>query len=151
MSRPNRRKRRVTYDNANRRLPLSNKNYLPRSHLKTFQPLKGLRQYEDRRTWHPLGPYRPAKSFNKFNHRLVYPESNNRNARQKESYSNQYSPKLRYPSHKIGFEEPHKVLVCVRRTIRREVLHARGIAGSSRRQRVPVFSEYSKISCKKKR
>ena len=40
-------------------------------------------------------------------------------------------------SHRIGFAIPEKVMRCVRRKQRKEVLHAKGIAGSrvSRRRR----------------
>lgn len=45
------------------------------------------------------------------------------------------------------FPDPERVLVCARRQIRKEVLHARGVAGG--KVRPPRRNELSKISCKR--
>lgn len=47
----------------------------------------------------------------------------------------------------VRFEAPKKVLVCIRRKQRREVLHAKGIAGR-RGLRMPRRSPYSSVSCR---
>lgn len=101
-----------------------------------------LREYEDRREWHPLGASRPARSFNRDRHRLVvakYPVNNPRSLAS--------TIKIGTVPHVIAFGAPKKVLICVRRKIREQVLHAlkkTGIAGQNR----PRRSEYSSISCK---
>ncbi|MEM2002486.1 MAG: hypothetical protein QXT77_07575 [Candidatus Methanomethylicaceae archaeon] len=45
------------------------------------------------------------------------------------------------------FPDPERVLVCARRQIRKEVMHARGVAGGKVRR--PRRNELSKISCKR--
>lgn len=45
------------------------------------------------------------------------------------------------------FAQPERVLVCARRQIRKEVIHARGVAGGKVRR--PRRNELSKISCKR--
>lgn len=85
------------------------------------------RQIEDRRLFHPDGYSRPASSFQSFNHRL------------------RASPSRKLPFG-VGFVSPSKVLVCVRRKIRREVMFAKGGAGSRRMSR-PRRSYYSDVRC----
>lgn len=106
--------------------------------LATFSPFtphpNQLNLFEDRRLFDP-DPIPPARSFHTPRHRLVLPAP------------------LQKPSvrgalpHALGFQAPNKVLICVRRKIRREVLHAykrtRKGASSSRRR-----NYYSSISCK---
>ena len=58
--------------------------------------------------------------------------------------------KVHGPSPLLSFRGPKSTLVCVRRNERREVLHAKGVAGgrvSSRRRR----NENSEIICRRKR
>lgn len=95
-----------------------------------FRELMG--QTEDRRRWHPEGPRRPAASFSKPRHRLkaLAPKR----------------PVLGVPN-AIGFANPTNVLVCVRRKIRKEVMHALGKAGRGG-QRRPKFNFFSKVRCK---
>lgn len=47
---------------------------------------------------------------------------------------------------RIGFKVPDRVLICVRRRRRREVIHALGVAGG--RVRRPRLNRFSSISCK---
>lgn len=51
------------------------------------------------------------------------------------------------PDSGLGFFAPQKVMLCVRRRVRREVLHAKKIAGG-RGFRAPRFNFWSTISCK---
>lgn len=97
-----------------------------------------LREIEDRRTWHPQGPQRAARSFNRPLHRLALPNTSN-------AYEDLFSP---FKMARVAFDTPRNVLVCVRRKIRREVMHALGFAGSgSGSQKPRKYSEYSHISC----
>lgn len=127
-----RRNRRVTSDNANRRLPFS---FTPSS---SVHPVNlSLSHTEDRREWHPEGDFRPARSFSVPRHRLSIQMP---------------SGKLPLPGkrfslpHAIGFANPRKVLICVRRKARREVLHAFRKAGRVG-QRRPVRNAYSSVRC----
>lgn len=110
----------------------------PRSFPKVrtnFERLPGqlelpLTVFEDRRQFHPQGPTRPAASISKSRHRLkVRPDP------------------WKQTKATLLFDTPDKVLVCVRRGIRKEVMHAIGKAGK-RGQKKPRRSEYSSISCK---
>lgn len=49
---------------------------------------------------------------------------------------------------RVSFHSPRKVMVCVRRKERREVLFAKGVGGSRQRKRKPKWSEYSSIACR---
>lgn len=101
--------------------------------LSLMRPLMPLTQVEDRRTYHPLGPARPARSLSGSPHRLIVPKAR--------TYARISS---RVP-HMIGFANPSKILICVRRKIRREVILAKGKGGG--RHRRPRFSHYSSIKC----
>lgn len=46
----------------------------------------------------------------------------------------------------VAFQEPHKLPICIRRKERREVLHAKGVAGS-KHLRKPTRNEWSDVSC----
>lgn len=84
-----------------------------------------LTEIEDRRTFHPEGEARSARSLSgAANHRLMAP--------------------LHHASFQIGFEKPKQVLVCVRRKTRREVLFAKkkGNGGARKRR-----NYYSGIKC----
>ena len=93
-----------------------------------------LRAIEDRRTWHPEGEFRPARSFNKARHALVVKKS-----------PASSSGRFRLPT-RVMFDAPKKVLICVRRQRRKEVIFAKGKAGGGRR-RSPTRNWYSDVSC----
>lgn len=92
--------------------------------------------YEDRREFHPERDLRPARSFSKRSYSDVVSEP----VRSK--------PRALLSPDTFKFAVPKKVLVCVRRQQRREVLHAlkltrrRGGAGARRR------NYWSAVSCK---
>lgn len=94
-----------------------------------------LRSIEDRRTFHPERAYRPARSFNKAVHRLVM------------------SPKVSGPRTPgklplgVHFEAPKKVLICVRRERRREVLHALKKTGKGSSRKFKRRNFYSDVRC----
>lgn len=106
--------------------------------------LNFLTEIEDRRTWHPLGSERNARSFKRATHSLVIPPANvNKNKNQ----SKFKGPKLTLP-HTIGFEAPQQVLVCVRRKTRKEVLFAKNKTGKGARKFKRRRSWLSEISCR---
>lgn len=87
---------------------------------------------EDRRTYTPLGRRTSARSFNRAHHVLkVKPEPRQ---------------KWRVPT-RVMFDAPKKVLVCVRRGRRREVLFAKRKTGAGARRRAPRRNWFSEISC----
>lgn len=107
------------------------------------KPLPNLTHYEDRRLWHPENNNAPAKSFNRSRHRLIVPKRNNRSV-SAPSYSLHHLFEALPVT--IGFEAPKKVLVCVRRKVRKEILFALNKTGK-RGQKRPRWNEYSHVQC----
>lgn len=101
-------------------------------------------EFEDRRYWHPEGSSAPASSFDSPRHRLFVPRQNYIGRVQGSRPSR--AQKFFYPSARIAFRNPSRVLVCVRRGIRREVMHATGFAGKVGQKR-PRRGPYSSIRC----
>lgn len=94
-------------------------------------PVRRLSLVEDRRQFHPERDFRPARSF--FNRpRLVV-----RAARKAPNVSKSLMASL---SHRIGFEVPKRVVTCIRRKERREVLIAMGAGGSHKPKRRNYWS-----------
>lgn len=139
--------KRVTNDNSNRRLrfpKLSLNRWSPKNYL-TRKLSEHLRPYEDRRQWHPEGANRPARSFTQTRHRLVPRKSS---LYLKAGFQNPvYTQKLfdTIPIG-IGFRTPGKVIICVRRKERREVMFATKKAGKGG-QRTRHLNEYSGVKC----
>lgn len=130
------------YSIANQRLRLASLSLeFPGAEVFRLAPL---RQFEDRRTWHPLGAQRPARSFTNAFHRLKAVR------RMVGDPVGRYVARSVYETgvpRAVGFVSPSRVLVCVRRKMRKAVLHAfgftgKGSGGAGRR------SEYSSISCR---
>lgn len=132
-SKSRRNKTRVPNVNANQRLRFD---YV-QTDLEDF-----LRSIEDRREYHPESDSRPARSFNKSRHRLVLPAAN-KNIIHRENFDVMQPAAVPIG---IGFDEPDKVIVCVRRQRRKEVLHALNKTGKSGQKR-PRRSEYSDVRC----
>lgn len=134
--------RRVVRSNANRRLPI----FSPPRSVSPLPPRRAaLRLFEDRREWHPDGPDRAAKRFSGSRRPL-------RLVDRKMSNPDRFAHLRKFPSQTkaiVAFSEPSDVVVCVRRSIRREVMHATGKAGR-RGQKKPKFNALSKISCRRK-
>lgn len=90
-----------------------------------------LLEIQDRRTWHPIGFLRPPAAFERSAARQVVKSKPN-------ALRNDISSR-------IGFAVPKKVLICVRRKQRKEVLHALGKTGGgarvSRRRRRNSWSD----------
>jgi len=98
-----------------------------------------LSEIEDRRNYHPSGVTSPARSFSRPQHTLVTPGPKNPD-RVGNSIRSSTLPSA------VAFQAPTKVLVCVRRHIRKEVLHALQKTGKSGQKR-PRRSYYSDIHC----
>jgi len=111
---------------------------------------KNWRTYEDRRTFHPLQAAAPALSINQGRSRLTLRD-------RRQVVSRMYNPQIGFasPVHSvfsqtkaaIGFANPRRVLICLRRGVRRQIMHALGHAGRTG-QKPPVKNWYSQISCK---
>lgn len=97
-----------------------------RSLPKLPRPTKKPLHQNDGRTFHPSGKARPTPSLTKAARRLL-PSTLGR----------------------LAYADPSKVLVCARREVRRQVLHATGIAGANRLRnfRKPRRTGTSGISC----
>lgn len=100
------------------------------SYLPNFS--KPLTLYEDRRRFHPSGVKAPAYALPRSSSRLVVVDYPGRPGRQTKAT--------------VSFKKPRDVTICVRREERKQVLHAKGVAGG--RVRPPRRSEYSDVSCK---
>jgi len=146
MSRSNNRRkaRRDNYPIANPRLPRF-----------SIDPVPYLSQYEDRRTFHPDSNYRPIRSFNGYTTVLTDNLPRKVITSQRRSVSRSQSRDLRqYSTFRdvssrgtFRFDQPSKVLACVRRRIREEVLHAFRKTGRTGQSR-PRYNELSRIRCK---
>lgn len=92
---------------------------------------------EDRRTHYPgLSPYkRPVAAY-----------SVNKPARLKLVEPNRYGPPAQTKA-TIAFQDPKSLPLCTRRAVRKEVLHAKGVAGS-KHLRKPKRNEWSDVSCR---
>lgn len=102
------------------------------------RPRVALSEIEDRRTYHPLGFFRPARSFNRSQHTLV--------VKQPPKNRDRFSGLRGLPT-AIQFHAPKKVLVCVRRQRRKEVIHALKKIGKGAAKRFRRRSYYSNIHC----
>lgn len=98
--------------------------------------------FEDRRSFHPAGPSRPAFSLPRSAAVVRVPSPPR--TRTSVDGAKARTPKL----YQLQFAVPAKVALCVRRKRRKEVLHAKGIAGSKKRMRSPRRNYWSSISCK---
>jgi len=108
------------------------KHTAPVAHPSPTKILKNtLRQIEDRRTYHPQADKRPARSLNRSQHSLVI--------RDKKT-----SPRL---SHQVQFDAPKRVLICIRRKMRKEVLFAKSKTGKGARARRHQRNYYSEVTC----
>lgn len=87
---------------------------------------------EDRRTFHPLGALRSAAATVKSARRIVT----------RDPVASFFGKQTKARLH---FADPSRVVVCVRRKIRKEILHALGKAGKGHKR--PKRGPFSDISC----
>jgi hypothetical protein len=90
-------------------------------------PKPTLSLLDDRRQWHPERWGRPVVGLRRAATRLVVGKS----------------PKRLPPT--LAFMDPRRVVVCIRRKMRREVLHALGKGGGGNRR--PTRKPTSEIQC----
>lgn len=93
-----------------------------------------LRPIEDRRTFYPARFSEPARSLPRSAARLVV----------RPKVSSRTQPRLMVPS-AVTFAAPKRVVLCVRRKRRREVLFARGKGGGGHRR--PRRNQFSDVEC----
>lgn len=134
------------------------KTVTPSLSINLRDPVADLLSVEDRRTWHPEGPHRPARSSRRWNARvnLLPPQRTRRaflrgprltparpgHARKGVARPSLFSQLLRF-----RFNAPKYVAVCVRRSIRRQVLFATRRTG--RGARAPRRRNYqSSVYCR---
>ncbi len=91
---------------------------------------------EDKRRWDPAGRYATAKLIAGTPHHLT--DERWRKVKQ--------GPKVKSKTVRMGFALADKVLVCVRRRIRREVMHALKIPGRGGQRRAR-WNPWSKLRC----
>lgn len=150
----NRSGRRGTSDSnytANRRLPVpSSRSYVSPSPSRLGY--SSLQLFEDRRRWDPAGPNAPARSFSTPRHRLTLVD---RSTPRKINYSSTpyasspFATGMSQTKATIAFAEPRRVLLCVRRQQRKEVLHAlRKTGPGSGASRYDNWNEYSNVRCR---
>lgn len=134
-------RRRDNFSIANRRLPA----------LYVVRPISQsqfLSQFEDRRRWHPEGRYAPAVSFSNTRHRLRVVEPTPRAQVQVPRGRFSRMPLRQSVPVRVGFQAPDRVLICVRRQRRKEVLFAKNKTGRVG-QKTPRFNFYSSVSCRR--
>lgn len=142
MKRGRNERRRVTSDNANRRLPVLNtigKNStlrrVPSDNWRSFPTSASV--------WSQVQDYRSLASKMSSFPRTV--QGTPARVVKKAIYQTTRD----MPVFREVFHAPRETLVCLRRQMRKEVLHALGMSGKGG-QRSPKFNWRSKISCKKK-
>lgn len=90
--------------------------------------------FGDRRLYQPDRAQRPVFSFRGDRSARVVAKQN---------------PRFKQPSQTkavLAFAEPDALPLCVRRKVRKQVLHAKGVAGRKGLKR-PRFNEWSKVQC----
>lgn len=121
----------------------------PTNYAAVLAPLSvPLTEIEDRRTFHPLGRFRPPRLVNGVAAQVGLV---NRGKPSVASPSlSKFNRSLRSQTKAlVAFQEPDRVVMCLRRKQRREVLHAKGIAGSKMRFRAPRRTPFSEVSCRR--
>lgn len=113
---------------------LRRKSMVPTGHETVYIPKSYLSEIEDRRLYHPEGVSRPFRALNRAVARLKAVD-----VKVHKKEKEKIIPRF------IGFIDPARVLVCIRRKVRREVMHAMGAAGGS--VRPPHRTESSEIRC----
>lgn len=96
----------------------------------------------DRRIFNPEKRFsRPAVRFSGRPARVIAPQARKARLARSRGFSSPF-----FTGASLAFANPRSVAVCVRRGVRREVLHAKGVAGS-RGLRRPKRNHFSSIRC----
>lgn len=125
--------------------------YLPLSEY-VYKPIDRFRKtvlsLEDRRTYQPSNVIRSAASFAGRHSARIIPTSLRRAAKFAHGSAVNLPDLLQgHVPERLSFFKPSNIPICLRRKIRREVLHAFRIAGRSGIG-PPRYNEYSHISCR---
>lgn len=94
-----------------------------------------LQAIEDRRTWHPSPYTRPLASFTVGKRSTI-----------KHASKTSLGGPASFSRAALTFAQPKKLALCIRRAQRKQVIHAKGIAGG--RVRRPRRNQWSEISCR---
>lgn len=126
--------------------------------LSAHRPRTTLSMYEDRRRFHPAGVSRPLIGLTEARPRVVandypveWPEVTPdiwRKLAPKKSidWKKQAQESLRFSPVPLSWEDPWRTIICLKRKIRREVMHALGMAGKTGFKK-PKFTQYSYVRC----
>lgn len=124
-------------------------------------PKSKLSLYQDRRLYHPLGDNRPMASKTEsypqlterpsLSHPRISPRSPYNPIRKIErdlinTTTGEIASFGAYDPFKISWENPYKMIICLKRQMRREVMHALGMAGKSGFKK-PKFTQHSFVRC----
>lgn len=104
-----------------------------------------LLELEDGRQWHPDPERSPVMIGGRLARVVVH--SRPVVAYGKPIYAYRGLPRGFQPPVGVKFESPFRVITCLRRKIRREIIFARGKAGSGKKQRMPRRDWKSSVSC----
>lgn len=119
-------------------------NYLTNNRQQKWQ---AWRAHEDRRRFHPLQAAAPALSFNQRRTLLTVAKRPVRTTIQSPFGMDQIKRTIfKTAIRSVGFAYPRRVLVCLRRQARKEVMFATNKAGQGG-QKAPIKNMLSKISC----
>lgn len=106
----------------------------PTALLRDYTPRSALAEVEDRRSYHPLSPHRPARLLDGND---VQPNVNKKP-------TGKFSRSLPFG---LNFADPKRTVICVRRSERKEVLHALKKTGKGKGRRNPRRGRFSDIGC----
>lgn len=106
--------------------------------------IEGVGNHEDRRLFHPLGETAPAVATDR--RRMSYALVPNRSPSKDGSGQSVWKENWKSGG-AVAFAVPSRTVICLRRSARREVMHANGYAGSAG-MRPARFNWMSQVSCR---
>lgn len=126
-----------------------------------YSPKSESNPYQDRRLWHPLGQNRPAVSKTEFRPRIEeQPFWHGDPVDPRTGVIKKLVPSKIHPSGyvyvderpnvlekwRMGYGDPWKVIICLKRQARKEVLHALNLAGKPGFKK-PKYNSTSYVRC----
>lgn len=120
---------------------------------KSRLPMPAYASGSDRRMYHPMGRNRPAVNLSGIpvtpTDTTVYTPNWEKimTPPRKIDWRPKLSTQLQNAPWWYGFVNADKVWICLQRKMRREVMHALGIAGKSGSQKTPHYGPYSRVRC----
>jgi len=107
---------------------------LPIRPIRRSVPLP-LLEHQDFRQWHPAPLSKPLRRLGGASARLKVATP-----------ARPVGGPVTFPYHKVAFRDATRVVLCVRRQVRRQIIHALGKAGGKVRR--PRFNRNSQVSCR---